>query len=107
MSSRPDQAYSYPVDGKDRTNVGSRFTSPVPLITRRPFGTGGGTVVVVAVVSGTVVSGGSVVEEDVVVVLVSEGSVVRGTKLSVAGGEAEAPVEQAPSTAVITTNPRT
>jgi len=72
------------------------------------LGSGAGrVVVVVVVVSGTVVDGASVVVEDVVVVLIAEGSVVTGAKLSVDGGEAEAPLEQAPRATASTVKPRT
>jgi hypothetical protein len=64
-------------------------------------------VVVVVVVSWTVVEGASVVVEVDVLVVVSLASVVIGTKLAVDGGEAEAPLEQAASTAASTANTRT
>ena len=64
-------------------------------------------VVVVVVVSRTVVEGASVVVEEDVLVVVALGSVVIGAKLSVDGGEAEAPLEQAPSAAASAANPKT
>jgi hypothetical protein len=66
-------------------------------------------VVVDVVVDGscTVVDGGSVVVEDDVLVVVTVGSDMIGSKPSVDGGEAEAPLEQAPTAAASTANPRT
>jgi hypothetical protein len=60
-----------------------------------------GWTVVVVVVWCTVVAGASVV-----LVVVWVGNVVMGSKLSDGGGEADAPLEQAPSTTASIRNPR-
>ena len=65
-----------------------------------------GWTVVVVVVWCTVVAGASVVVAGVVLVVVWVGNVVMGSKLSDGGGEADAPLEQAPSTTASIRNPR-